>query len=198
MLEYILYIWVFLTTAYFFICGKRGFTFFKSNLPWVKNHGAWYIKGLESGRVDIDFTIYTDEIKWPSKGKENRDMKTIIDQPYSHTPEGKPILFVKQGVVPNFDPFKEIPPSRAAAWFGQLLIRSHNAGRIEQAASYNNENKMQGFTLILLCLTFIGVAYIAYNMMGMNDFVVQLKAFFEANKPALEAALKGAGVNKLV
>lgn len=175
------------------ILGGTGFTFFRLHVPFFRSKGAWYIKEMKSKRVVIEFSKYTDKLKLGSDGVE-----TNIDQPYSHTAGGDPVLFVRAGELANFDPFKNVPATRGAEWFSQLLIQNWNAAFNVGRSTIEKKENLDNIMFILLCASVLGILVLIVIDYNTSQVVVKFVEQVQSYKPALDQAIAAAGGSKIV
>ena len=185
--------YIFVSLLYVIILGKSGFTFFWLHIPFLRSRGAWYIKESKSKRVVVEFAKYADKLQL---GAEK--IETNIDQPYSHTASGDPVIFVQAGQLANFDPFKGIPVTRGAEWFSQLLIQNWNAAYNAGKSTVEKQGNMEKIMLILLAGILIGVLIVIVIGFQNSQILTEFAKQFEIYKPALDSAVSKATANTIV
>lgn len=187
--------YVFFTMMYIIILGNDGFTFFKLHVPFFKKRGAWFVKEYSTKRVSVSFEEYKAEVPWP-----NKNVKTYIKQPFSHTPGGDPIIFAKEGTVANFDFFKDVEPDKGGEWFSQLLIKNWNAAWNAAKASMDGQSKTDMLVIIILAGVLLGIIILLVLNFGQTDILTKFAENFETYRPAIESAIASSGsdASKLV
>ena len=183
MLEWFFYLWFVASFLYVAFGGKKGFFWVKQRLPWMANKGAFYVKGYQSGYIDIDYSMFTNKIEW---GKDT-SITTQVDNPYNkEKTTGIPVIFAKEKEMSNFDPFSSRKPVQGAEMFSQLLISAEQSGynRAKKTLTKKQDyDKWILYGVVASVLTSFVVIFIVASQMGtLND----LAAAWQEYQPVVE------------
>lgn len=198
---YIIVVTVLFLLALFYIAvqGKKGFYWFKQRLPFFSGRGAFVVKFLNSGYVELVYVLkYPEQISW---GKKEERIDTIVvprdtlstseatglkKQFYRDKDTGQPIVFVRENDTTDFDPLQQHTPQKGAKHLSQLLIATANAAYNKAKSQFIknqiNQNMIYAGLLIigLMSLVTMSMAYLGISSSAeLLEALTEMKVLIE-------------------
>lgn len=188
VLDWFLWGWFAASFLYIAVGGKKGFFWVKQRLPWMSNKGAFYVKGYQSGYVDIDYSMFSNRIEW---GKDT-SITTQVDNPYNkERSTGIPVIFAKEKEMSNFDPFSARKPVQGAEMFSQLLISSEQSGYNRAKKTLTKKQDYEKWILYGVAVSVLAsfaVIFIVASQLGtLNDLAEAWNQYQPVVKQIVEA-----------
>lgn len=154
-------LWGYIATSgmYILLGGKKGFFWVKQRLPWLKNKGAFYIKGFTSDYIEIDYGEYKGEIPWDKEG----NVKTYVRKPFNKEKvTGIPVIFAYEKQTENFNPFSDKEPMPGAEQISALITATEQAAFNRAKKQFHKNESYEKWilwgtvaTIVLLIVVFI-------------------------------------------